>query len=77
MKIKEYPKECPFCHELPSMEKDPLWHGSHGYHGNYKYYVACTNKDCKINPKTKAYDDVYGMTEEDCINKAIEDWNDR
>ena len=41
--IKEMPKECPFCHDIPIVAKDPLWNESHGYYGNYEYYVACKN----------------------------------
>lgn len=33
------PKECPFCHDMPILAKDPLWDGSHGYYGNYEYYL--------------------------------------
>lgn len=75
--MKEYPKECPFCHVLPDIIKNPLWRGNHGYYGNYDHYVACRNKDCKIQPRTKAYNDIYDMTEQECIDKAIEDWNGR
>lgn len=75
--IKEYPKECPWCHKIPSIEKVPLWDGSHGYHGKYKYYVVCKNAKCKIQPRTKEYNDIYDMSEEQCVNKAIEDWNNR
>lgn len=75
--MKQCPKECPFCHVLPDIIKNPLWHGSQGYYGNYDYYVACRNKDCKIQPRTKSYNDIYDMTEQECIDKAIEDWNDR
>lgn len=62
--MKEYPKECPFCRVLPDIVKDPLWNGSHGYHGHYKYYIACQNKDCKIQPRTRAYNDIYENVEE-------------
>ena len=75
--MKEYPKECPFCHNLPDIIKNPLCNGSHGYHGRYKYYIACRNENCKIKPKTYEYNDIYDMTEQECIDKAIEDWNDR
>lgn len=74
--IKEFPKECPFCHITPSVAQDPLWHGSHGYKGNYDYYVTCTNENCKVQPKTKVYSDIY-MTGQECVDKAIADWNDR
>ena len=33
--IKEMPKECPFCHDIPIVAKDPLWNEGHGYYGNY------------------------------------------
>ena len=75
--MKEYPKECPFCHVLPDLVKEPLWHGNHGYYGKYDYYVACRNKDCKINPSTPKCADVYGDTEQECFEKVIEYWNDR
>lgn len=77
IKMKELPKECPFCHGIPIVAKDPLWHGSHGYYGHYEHYVACMNFDCKVQPKTKSYNDIYGMTEQECIDKSIEDWNSR
>lgn len=77
MQIKTLPLECPFCHIVPSIEKDPLWNGSHGYIGNYSYYIACKNENCNIQPRTKSYNDIYDMTEQDCINKSIEDWNSR
>lgn len=75
--MRIYPKECSFCHDMPILVKDPLWNRSHGYHGKYEYYVACKNKRCKINPKTKSYNDIYDMSEQECIKKAIEDWNKR
>lgn len=70
-------KECPFCHDMPILAKDPKWNASHGYHGHYEYYVACKNGKCKINPRTKSYNDIYDMSEQECIDKAIEDWNTR
>ena len=48
IKITNIPKECPFCHDVPIVAKDPLWNGSHGYYGNYEYYVACKNGNCKV-----------------------------
>lgn len=71
------PDECPFCHNMPVLVKNPLWSDSHGYHGNYEYYVACKNEKCKINPRTKSYNDIYDMSEKECIEKVIEDWNTR
>lgn len=72
--IKVLPKECPFCHQLPSVEKDSLLIS---ISENYRYYVVCRNDDCKIQPITKMYNDAYGMSEQECIEKAIEDWNTR
>ena len=77
IRMRELPKECPFCHDIPVVAKKPMWNGSHGYHGNYTYYVACKNKNCKVQPRTKAYNDIYDMTEQKCIDKSIKDWNDR
>lgn len=78
MKIKVLPLECPFCHEIPELIKKPLWNGEgHGYYNCFQYSVQCTNGECKVNPKTSEYNDIYDMTEDDCFNKAIEDWNDR
>lgn len=75
--IKEMPKECPFCHDIPIVAKDHVWNESHGYYGNYEYYVACKNGKCKIHPRTKSYNDIYDMSENECIESAIKDWNDR
>ena len=75
--MKEYPKECPFCHSLPDIVKNPLWDGTHGYPGKYEYYIACKNKDCKVKPRTYKYDNIYDMSEQECIEKAISDWNNR
>ena len=70
-------KDCPFCHAMPTFNKEPLWHGSHGYRDNYEYYVACENEECRIKPSTKHYNDIYDMNEAECFEKAIEDWNIR
>lgn len=75
--MKEYPKECPFCHSLPDIIKIPLWEGSHGYYGKYEYYIACRNEKCKVKITTRKYNNIYNMTEQECIDRAIRDWNDR
>jgi hypothetical protein len=77
MKIKKVPEECPFCHDTPSIVKEPLWYEGHGYHGHHLYYVACKNETCHVQPRTKAYNDIYDMTEQECVDKSIEDWNTR
>ena len=75
--IKDLPEECPWCHNKPVIIKESLFNGNHGYKDSYKFYVACKNKNCKIRPRTKSYDNVYGMSEQECINKSIGDWNTR
>ena len=75
--VKINPLPCPFCNNIPIVVKDPLFHGSHGYSGCYEYYVKCENPKCRINPKTKSYNTVYGKSEEECIDKSIKDWNIR
>lgn len=77
MKIRELPKKCPFCHDIPTLAKYPLWNDRGGYRGSYEYYVACKNKNCKIQPRTRAYNDIYNMTEQECFDSSIKDWNDR
>ena len=69
-------KKCPWCKERPKLFKKELWHGSHGYRGNYDYYVKCDNINCKIQPQTTHYSDVYKDASY-AINKACSDWNDR
>ena len=39
--------------------------------------VACINGKCKINPRTKSYNDIHDMSEQECVEKVIEDWNTR
>ena len=65
-------KRCPWCKSLPEIRKDDIT----GYDRCCNYYVACTNKKCKVRPKTKYYNDIYS-TPDKCINKAIKAWNDR
>ena len=59
--MKEYPKECPFCHSLPDIVKNPLWEGSHGYRGKYEYYIACRNEKCKLKITTRKYNNIYNI----------------
>ena len=69
-------KKCPWCKNRPNLYKEALWNGTHGYRGNYTYYIKCDNKMCKINPVTKKYNDVYDK-EDSCINNVCNDWNNR
>jgi hypothetical protein len=69
-------KSCPFCGAGVFLHKEPAWNGSHGYRGNYIYYVGCTNPDCAVRPTTKKSDDIY-RTEEEAREKIINYWNNR
>lgn len=71
------PIECPFCHKPALVIKEKLWNGNYGYYGKYNYYVGCKNSKCRVQPRTKPYNDIYDMTEKWCIDKAIRDWNCR
>lgn len=71
------PKVCPWCQEEPDIFKSPLWAGTHGYKGAYKFNVGCRNPKCPVRPETKGYDTVYGRPAQECIDKSIEDWNNR
>ena len=65
-------KPCPFCGEIPYLEKIPL----HGYGGCYYYEIRCHNIECGCSVKLGQNDTVYS---EDKIAKqnAINAWNRR
>lgn len=67
-------KPCPFCGNGVFIEKIPLWHGTHGYHGNYDYVIKCNNCGCKI--AKSSCDDIY-RKEEEAIKSIVEAWNTR
>lgn len=69
-------EKCPFCGKTGFAYRKPLWNGSHGYHGNYEYFVGCLNLKCKIRPKTCGIDDIYRCPDE-AIEMAVQDWNER
>lgn len=70
-------KSCPWCNATPKLIMEPLWNGSHGYYGNYKYFIACRNPKCKINPRSHGCNTIIYKTENQCIDNAIKDWNER
>lgn len=70
-------KKCPFCKGDVLLIKDPLWNGSHGYHGCYEFYVKCNNENCLVKPKARAYHTIYEKNEQVQIDKAIDAWNNR
>lgn len=69
-------RKCPFCHKPAYLFKEELWHGSHGYYGNYIYYVGCNNDECNVKPKTIAIDDIYRDTGL-AIQESVNRWNER
>ena len=67
-------KPCPFCGNEVELEKIPLWHGSHGYHGCYEYEIKCSKCGCTVDqPKN---DSIY-RSEEEAKENAIKAWNKR
>ena len=66
------PERCPFCHDGGALTKIPL----RNHCGKSEYYYGCQNISCKVQPRTKAYNDI-DMTEQECAYKSIEDWNTR
>ena len=65
---------CPFCGTEVKLEKIPLWHGSHGYHGCYKFEIEC--KNCGARPNYQQNDTIY-RNEEEAKTNTIKSWNRR
>ena len=69
-------KACPFCGCSAVIDKEPLWEGSHGYHGCYLVTVKCMNPLCETSRPHGQYDTV-SMSMEEAEERAVEDWNRR
>lgn len=72
-------KPCPFCGEIPYIERKPLWttysNGTtHGYYGCFEYDIHCHKCGCKI-PLGKN-DTIYN-SDNDAKQNAIKAWNTR
>ena len=67
-------KPCPFCGDVPYIEKKPLWHGTHGYYGCYEYDIRCKHCGCRVN---LGANQTVGIEDEEAINNAITAWNRR
>lgn len=67
-------KPCPFCGTKVEMTKTPLWNGSHGYQGCYRFGVTCEKCGCTLR---YIFSDTIYRTEEDAINNVIDAWNKR
>lgn len=70
-------EKCPFCGEVPTLTKNPMWQGSHGYHGCYGFSVKCENEDCAIMPFTRTFHTIYEKDENKQKKKAVAAWNRR
>lgn len=74
-------KPCPFCGEIPYLERKPLWETyrsgtTHGYYGCYEYEIKCNNLECGCSVKLGRNDTIYNKDEEAKQN-AINAWNRR
>ena len=74
-------KPCPFCGEIPYLEKKPLWRKygdgtTHGYYGCYEYEIRCHNIECGCSVKLGRNDTVYN-DDEVAKQNAINAWNRR
>ena len=66
-------KPCPFCGSAAELHIDPMWHGSHGYHDCYDFYVKCPQ--CGVT--RQVYNTIYDNDENKATQKAIDSWNTR
>lgn len=73
-------KPCPFCGEIPYLERKPLWktyNGStHGYYNCYEYVIQCRNHDCWCTVKLGQNETIY-RDDETARQNAIKAWNRR
>ena len=69
-------EHCPWCGSSGSIVKNPLWNGSHGYHGCYEIFVQCVNQKCRAIAPNGKTDTVYS-TEQEAVDIAISRWNTR
>ena len=75
---------CPWCQSVASLTQTPLWQEyeyngrkeTHGYTGNYEYYVQCSNIECLAIAPGGKIDDIY-RAPEDAMRIAKEIWNRR
>ena len=69
-------KPCPCGNKNVYLKKEPLWHGSHGYHDCYKYIIVCDNPKCRWKFEPLNNDTIY-RSDEEAIKNIISAWNDR
>jgi hypothetical protein len=74
-------KPCPFCGDIPYLERNPLWTNynrgvTHGYYGYYEYVIRCRDPKCGCSIKLIGNDTIYN-TDEAAKQNAINAWNRR
>ena len=73
-------KPCPFCGEVPYLERVPMWsqhNGStHGYYGCYEYIVECHNPECRCRVYLGKNDTIY-HDDATAGASAVNAWNRR
>ena len=67
-------KPCPFCGEIPYIERKPLWRGSHGYVGRFEYDIHCRKCGCEV--PLPGNNTIYN-TDDDARKNAVTAWNRR
>ena len=67
-------KPCPFCGTEVELRREPLWNGSHGYHGCFKFAVKCPKCGCSVDYIDS--DTIY-RSEEEAIANVTKAWNER
>ena len=73
-------KRCPWCGSSAITIKEPLWTDysgiTHGYKGNYRYYIQCSNELCEAVAPHGKFDDI-SKASEIAMRQAIDKWNSR
>ena len=72
-------KPCPFCGEIPYLERKPLWHTyrdgtTRGYYGKFEYVIKCHRCGCNI--PLGGNDTIY-RSDEEAKQNAVDTWNKR
>lgn len=74
-------KPCPFCGEIPYLERSALWRTypdgtTHGYYNCFEYVIKCRNPECCCSVRLAKNDTIYNK-EEEAKQNAIDAWNRR
>jgi hypothetical protein len=67
-------KLCPFCGTKVRMLKEPLWRGTHGYHGCFEFSIKCPECGCTLD---YINNDSIHQSEEEAIANVAKAWNRR